>query len=87
MTATAISRRTQRFGALGAVVVAVAAGLAGWQFWPQSGSAESRPPSAPAATVPSWFRPIAHYYRNNPRITPQFDFASLYSGRQPNSHR
>jgi hypothetical protein len=83
MTVTAVTRRTYRVGALGAVLVAMAVGTAGWQLWPQ----QSRPPSAPASTVPSWFRPIAHYYRNNPRITPQFDFASVYGGRLSSSHR
>jgi hypothetical protein len=82
MTVTAINRRIYRAGAVGAVLVAVAGGAAGWQLWPQSSS-----PSAPASTMPSWFRPIAHYYDNNPRITPQFDFASLYAGRQSSSHR
>ena len=82
MTVTAITHRA-RVGALGAVFVVVAAGAAGWQLRPH----QSRQPSAPAATAPSWFRPIAHYYRNNPRITPQFDFASVYGGRLPNSHR
>jgi hypothetical protein len=31
------------------------------------------------ATKPDWFIPIHHYYDCNPRITPQFDFASLYA--------
>jgi len=83
MTVTAVTRRTYRLGALGAVFLAMAGVTAGWQLWPQ----QSRPPSAPASTVPSWFRPIAHYYRNNPRITPQFDFASIYGGRPSSSHR
>jgi hypothetical protein len=82
MTVTAITHRA-RVGALGAVVVAVAAGSAGWQLR----SHESQQPSAPAATAPSWFQPIADYYRNNPHITPQFDFASVYGGRLPNSRR
>ena len=29
---------------------------------------------------PAWFAPIHKYYDCNPRITPDFDFASLYSG-------
>jgi hypothetical protein len=29
---------------------------------------------------PAWFAPIHEYYDCNPRITPDFDFASLYSG-------
>jgi hypothetical protein len=28
---------------------------------------------------PDWFVPIHQYYDCNPRITPDFDFASLYS--------
>jgi hypothetical protein len=31
------------------------------------------------ASTPDWFRPIHRYYDCNPRITPQFDFASLYA--------
>jgi hypothetical protein len=36
-----------------------------------------------AATAPDWFAPIAASYGNNPRITPGFDFASLYSAGHP----
>ena len=36
-----------------------------------------------AATVPDWFKPIAANYGNDPRLTPDFDFASLYSGGNP----
>ncbi|MGH3078580.1 MAG: hypothetical protein ACRDPZ_10390 [Gaiellaceae bacterium] len=32
------------------------------------------------AVEPAWFVPIHEYYGCNPRITPTFDFASLYSG-------
>ena len=41
--------------------------------------------TAPAATstppTPSWFGPIWDAYDRNPAITPDFDLASLYSGR------
>ena len=36
---------------------------------------------ARAAARPPWFAPIAAYYHHNPKITPSYDFASLYSGR------
>ena len=59
--------------ALLAAVLATAAATTTWQLWPQA--------HAPApTTAPAWFQPIAAYYHNNPAITPQFDFASLYSG-------
>jgi len=86
MTATTITHRA-RVGALGAVFLAMTAGAAGWQLRPQESQSPAAPAPATAATVPSWFRPIAHYYRNNPRITPQFDFASVYGGRLSSSHR
>ena len=35
------------------------------------------------AAVPTWFAPIAASYGNNPQITPDFDFASLYSTGLP----
>ena len=37
--------------------------------------------AARAARTPAWFAPISAYYHHNPKITPQYDFASLYSGR------
>lgn len=41
--------------------------------------------AAPAVTStpanPDWFGPIWDAYDRNPAITPEFDFASLYSGR------
>jgi hypothetical protein len=37
--------------------------------------------TARAAVIPDWFWPIWDAYDRNPAITPDFDFASLYSGR------
>jgi hypothetical protein len=65
-------RLAYRIALLAAILAAVAATSA-WQLWPQT--------QTPAATTaPAWFQPIAASYHNNPAITPQFDFASLYSG-------
>jgi hypothetical protein len=38
--------------------------------------------SVPAATrsYPDWFLPIWDAYDRNPAVTPDFDFAQLYSG-------
>ena len=35
---------------------------------------------AAAQPYPDWFLPIWDAYDRNPAITPEFDFASLYSG-------
>jgi hypothetical protein len=37
--------------------------------------------AAPAKAPPAWFAPISAYYDYNPKITPTYDFAALYSGR------
>jgi hypothetical protein len=68
-----IPRRVAYRIALLAATVAAVAATTTWQLWPQA-----QTPSA--TTAPAWFQPIAAYYHNNPAITPQFDFASLYSG-------
>jgi len=36
-----------------------------------------------ANSTPEWFKPIAASYGNDTRLTPDFDFASLYSGGNP----
>jgi hypothetical protein len=36
--------------------------------------------SPESVALPSWFLPIWDYYGRNPKITPWFDFASLYAG-------
>ena len=45
---------------------------------------------APTTTLPDWFLPVWDAYDRNPAITPDFDFAMLYSTdvrpRQP-EHR
>jgi len=38
---------------------------------------------APGKAPPTWFAPISAYYHHNPKITPTYDFAALYSGRIP----
>jgi hypothetical protein len=40
----------------------------------------ARESSAETQPVPGWFAGIAAYYGNDPRLTPEFDFASLYDG-------
>jgi hypothetical protein len=76
MTVVTITRRAHRVAAAGAAVVALAAVPVAWQLWPQSSGSTA----SPAATTRAWFEPISRYYGNDPRIRPQFDFASLYSG-------
>lgn len=64
----------KRYVAIGAGVVAAAALLGGTAL---SAGDES------AAKAPEWFAPIAASYGNDPRMTPDFDFASLYSAGHP----
>ena len=76
MTITVLSRRFYVLAGLAAIAAAIAATAvvavaASWPF--------SRDDTAAARPVPAWFAPIAKSYGNNPRITPQFDFASLYA--------
>ena len=74
MATTVLTRRSYDLGAvvvlLAALVAAVA--VAG------SRSSDSDTSVAPS-TAPAWFAPIAKSYGNNPKITPSFDFASLYA--------
>jgi hypothetical protein len=67
-----VPRRLAYRIALLAAILAAAAATTTWQLWPQA--------QTPATTTPAWFQRIAAYYHNNPAITPQFDFASLYGG-------
>jgi hypothetical protein len=64
--------------ALAGLIAATAVFAAG--YW--AGTASAHAPSAPgpAVTLPDWFLPIWDAYDRNPAVTPQFDFASLYSG-------
>ena len=59
------------------LVLALSIALPGWS---------SRVPDTPEPDTavgcihePAWFAPIHHAYRCNPKITPDFDFASLYA--------
>jgi hypothetical protein len=36
---------------------------------------------ATSMKAPPWFAPIAAYYHHNPKVTPDYDFAALYSGK------
>jgi hypothetical protein len=36
---------------------------------------------ASGVKAPTWFAPIAAYYHHNPKVTPDYDFAALYSGK------
>jgi hypothetical protein len=74
MTALALPRRTHPLIVLAAALVTAIVGTAVWQLWPEANSTVRHP------TTPSWFQPISRYYHDDPRITPQFDFASAYSG-------
>jgi hypothetical protein len=61
---------------LGATL-AVAASLAA-ATWPSSSRGDTADAAVPV--LPDWFLPIWDYYDRNPAVTPQFDFARLYSG-------
>lgn len=72
-------RRHHLYFAPATLIVALAL-FAGGFF---AGLATARPgPSAPAMLqgYPDWFLPIWDAYDRNPAVTPEFDFASLYSG-------
>jgi hypothetical protein len=44
-------------------------------LWPEASDADAVDPATPA-----WFEPIASYYGDNPKVTPSFRFADLYTG-------
>jgi hypothetical protein len=70
--------------ALTAALIGAVLFLAGvWVGTARGGS--SHEPGAHAEPVPDWFLPIADAYDRNPKITPTFDFASLYD-MQPESY-
>jgi hypothetical protein len=71
MTLTLLNRRHYGFSALAALVASAVVAVA--VSWPSGRD------NAAASAVPAWFAPIAKSYSNNPRITPKFDFASLYA--------
>ena len=76
MTTTVLTRHSYGLGAfvvlLAALVAAVAVAVVG--------SPSTRSDTSVAAkAAPAWFAPIAKSYGNNPKITPGFDFASLYA--------
>ena len=63
------------------------AGVATLAFaWPSWSYPAPEPPVAPEQIVkscssePGWFQQIHLYYNCDPKITPDFDFASLYAG-------
>jgi hypothetical protein len=76
MTVATITRHVNRSVAAAAALVVAAVVSVGWHWLPRADGTGS--PAAPAV-YPEWFRPISRYYGNDPRITPQFDFASLYA--------
>lgn len=67
---------------VGLTLAAVAAGLVLFLTGVAVGSAGDGPRAqeADVAPLPDWFLPIWDAYDRNPAITPQFDFAALYSG-------
>ena len=63
-----------------AAVVGIALFLSG--YWAGSaGGGSTEPIASESRTVPDWFLPIADAYDRNPKVTPEFDFASLYDTR------
>jgi hypothetical protein len=63
-----------------AVLCAAAATFAGG-YWAGMATAAAPADAAPVyGTFPDWFLPIWDAYDRNPAITPEFDFAQLYSG-------
>lgn len=61
-------------------LVAAAVVFAGG-YWAGLATAAARAEAAPAqARLPDWFLPIWDAYHRNPAVTPEFDFAALYSG-------
>jgi hypothetical protein len=76
MTVATITRHVNRSVATASALVVAAVVFVGWQWLPRAGGTAPRP--APLAS-PEWFKPISRYYGNDPRITPRFDFASLYA--------
>ena len=61
-------------------LVSAAALFAGGYWTGMARGATERAGAAPTATYPDWFLPIWDAYDRNPAITPEFDFAALYSG-------
>jgi hypothetical protein len=63
--------------ALAAATVLFAGGFSAGHAAAGDGGSEAATPAA----YPDWFLPIWDAYDRNPAITPDFDFAQLYSGR------
>ena len=61
-------------------LVAAAAIFAGGYWAGMASAAPEQAGVSAARTLPDWFLPIWDAYDRNPAITPEFDFASLYSG-------
>jgi hypothetical protein len=62
-----------------ALVVGLALALPG-SPWPERSQNSPHTRLSGCRNDPDWFVAIHEYYNCNPRITPDFDFASLYSG-------
>ena len=75
MATTVLTRRSHGLATVVALIAAVAAAAA---FAVNATRSSGGDPEATRA-VPEWFAPIAKSYGNNPKITPRFDFASLYA--------
>ena len=65
-------------------LVAAAVIFAGGYWAGMASAAPEQAGVSAARTFPDWFLPIWDAYDRNPAITPEFDFASLYSG-DPNA--
>jgi len=80
-TKTALRRIDRRIRAAAAVTIVVAGAVGGLAAHELRASGGGTAPAA--ATLPAWFAPIAESYGNDPRLTPEFDFASLYRSYPP----
>ncbi len=62
------------------IAFCVAAALFAGGFWAGIGTAADSSEATPVhRTFPDWFLPIWDAYDRNPAVTPEFDFAALYS--------
>ena len=60
--------------------VAAAALFAGGYWAGMASAAEAADVTPAQVAFPDWFLPIWDAYDRNPAVTPEFDFAALYSG-------
>ena len=78
---TTRTRRLVRYAAVAAGVLGASA--AGFVAGGRGESPAAARTVVVAQAYPSWFQNIAKSYGNDPRLTPDFDFASLYTAGGP----